>query len=303
MTEEKHKGKLLLVGDNPFHGISHLSQAKARARGDAIEQTDYAANLVMSAFENGANGFMFSVSETTLSILRNISAKRELSDFSLYAIIPYAYEYVRLATHLGTLGLAKKLIKEIVFSGNMSAIATGLKGFAKMDPENFMKTYLRYELSRIKSASGKGHNLKSVLLHEVITDMSLALELEWLFKSYIEFISEKEIKPGFETRNFARLVTKFKEWEIDLGDVTILAPFNKIGFQMNPSRSECERVLEEIRSSDIIAMSILAAGYIKPEEAIKYIANFKELSGIVVGVSNERQSTETFKMLKSSFLN
>ena len=58
--------KMLLVGDNPFHGISHLSQERARVRGHAMTYPEYAANLVMTSLENGANGFMFSVSEMTL---------------------------------------------------------------------------------------------------------------------------------------------------------------------------------------------------------------------------------------------
>ena len=70
MTKESKK--LLLVGDNPFHGISHLSQERARARGDKINHAEYAAKLVVTSLENGANGFMFSASETTLSILQII---------------------------------------------------------------------------------------------------------------------------------------------------------------------------------------------------------------------------------------
>ena len=35
--------RILLVGDNPFHGISHLSQERARSRpGNNDSATDYA---------------------------------------------------------------------------------------------------------------------------------------------------------------------------------------------------------------------------------------------------------------------
>ena len=61
--------RLLLVGDNPFHGISHLTQERARTRcGELTPKT--AADLIVTATQNGANGFLFSVSETTLSILK-----------------------------------------------------------------------------------------------------------------------------------------------------------------------------------------------------------------------------------------
>jgi len=293
--------KTLLVGDNPFHGISHLSQERGRLRGNVITQAEYAAKLVMTSVDNGANGFMFSVSDETLSILSKIRERGGINRVRLYALVPYAYEYVRLATQIGGIpGLIKKLTKQIVISGNVRAIATGLKGVIRTDPVALMKTYLIYEISRIKSSAGKQANLDSVLLHEIITDMALALDLDWLFKSYVDSISRLGIKPGFETRNFTYLVNKFREWSINFDKILIATPFNKVGFQMNPSGAECEKALASIPEPDVIAMSILAAGYLKPPEAIKYI-NIKSLPnlvGVVVGVSKEQHAHETFKLLK-----
>jgi len=297
MTDKSKK--LLLVGDNPFHGISHLSQERARARGDAIDDADYAAKLVEMSLENGADGFMFSVSEKTLSTLRILQEKSGDINPELYAIVPYAYELVRVATRLGTTGLAKKIGKQVVLSGNLRAIVSGLNGVVRMDPVAIMKTYIMYEISRIREAAGKGQNLVSVMLHEVLTDMFLALDLNWLFKEYVHFMEGLGLKPGFETRNFAFLVSKFKEWDIDFSNIVITAPFNKMGFQMNPSREECEKALEGIPECDVIAMSILAAGYIQLPEAAAYIKNLLNLRGMVIGVSKERHAIETFGFLKS----
>ena len=295
-----NKGKkLLLVGDNPFHGISHLSQERGRVRGDAMTHPEYAANLVMTSLENGANGFMFSVSELTLSILKTIR-KMRVGDkrLRLYAIVPYMFEYVRLAAQIGMPGLTKKFARQIVGSGNLKALATGLKGVTRTDPVTLMKTYLLYEISRIKSSAGKQGNLDSVLLHEVITDMALALDLDWLFKSYVEIMLELGIKPGFNTRNFPYLAKKFREWDIDWRETTVATPFNKVGFQMNPSRTECERALSNPHEGNIIAISVLAAGYLEPTEAIDYIANLPNIKGVAIGVSKEQHAYETFKLLK-----
>lgn len=287
----------LLVGDNPFHGISHLSQERSRARTGMITNADYAAGLVLTALENGADGFMFSVSDTTLAILKIIRDKKGEVNPNLYAIVPYAYDYVRLATQAGGVsGLAKKVAKEIVASLNVKAMATGLKAAVTMDPVALMKTYLTYEISRIRSSAGKRANLESVLLHEIITDMALALNIDWLFDSYIDFVLKKGMIPGFETRNFAYLVSKFKDWGIDFRDVVVATPFNAVGFQMNPSREECEKALVDVGSSSVIAMSILAAGYLKPPEAIGYVKNLPNLKGLVVGVSKERHARETFRL-------
>jgi hypothetical protein len=294
--------KMLLVGDNPFHGISHLSQERARGRGDAITHAQHAAKLVTTSIENGANGFMFSVSEITLSILRMIRETGGSERLRLYAIVPYAYEYVRLVTQTGVLGLAKNFAKQIGVSGNVRAIAMGLKGVIQMDPVALMKTYLIYEISRIKSSAGKQANLDSVLLHEIITDMALALNLDWLFKSYVDFMLKFGIKPGFETRNFVFLANKFKEWSIDFEKIAIAAPFNKIGFQMNPSKNECEKTLANLPETEVLAISVLAAGYFKPLEASKYLQTLPNLKGVVVGVSKETQARETFRLFKENLI-
>ena len=106
MTTNNHK--ILLVGDNPFHGISHLSQERAIARGRNLFDPNYAAELVGTALDNGADGFMFSVSDTTLSILKLACKGRERNRVKLYAIAPYAFEFVRLAvTEGGIPGLTK----------------------------------------------------------------------------------------------------------------------------------------------------------------------------------------------------
>ena len=292
------QGKVLLVGDNPFHGISHLSQERSRVRGDTPTNPEYAARLIGLSVENGADGFMFSVSDTTLSILDILRKNGHNDGLRLYAIVPYAYEYVRLAGALGGVpGLAKKLIREIVFSGNFRAVASGLNGVVRSDLASLVKTYLLYEVSRVRRSAGKA-GLESVLLHQLITDLCLGLSLDWVFKFYTEFLLKSGITPGFNTGNFALLVEKLREWDIGLEDVVIAAPFNKVGFQMVPSKEECEKALASLPKPNVLAISILAAGYLKPEEAVDYIAGLPNIKGVAVGVSKERHAIETFKLLK-----
>jgi uncharacterized protein (DUF486 family) len=137
------------------------------------------------------------------------------------------------------------------------------------------------------------------MLHEIITDMALALDLDQIFKSYVDYVKRLAIRPGFETRNFPYFVDKFREWGISLDQITVATPFNKIGFQMNPSRIECEKALSRIPgSTNLIAMSILAAGYLKLPEAMDYIRGLSNIKGVVIGVSKEHHASETFKFLK-----
>jgi hypothetical protein len=293
--------RLLIVGDNPFQGISHLSQERARTRGDVdFSSAVHATDIILASLKNGANGFSFSVSERTLSILRVLRERKSIAQISLYAMVPYAFEYVRIATQTGTPGLVKRFAKQVALSGDIRAIMEGFWSIMRLNPEGFMNTYLAYELSRIKSAGGKRAKLVSVLLNEVIGDMVLALDLDWLFKSFINYFSSRGITPGFNTRNFQYFVRKFSEWGIDLDKTLIVTPFNKVGFQMNPSKEECEETLQNLSNPNVLAISVLAAGYYKPSMVVDYLAGLNNLKGIIVGVSNNKQATETFKLFRES---
>ena len=207
-------------------------------------------------------------------------------------MLPYAFEYVRIATQTGTPGLVKRFAKQVALSGDVGAVLEGFLSVVRVNPEGFMNTYLAYELSRIKSSAGKHAKIESVLLNEVVGDMGLALDLDWLFKSFINYLSNRGITPGFNTRNFPYLVRKFNEWGINLDETLIVTPFNKAGFQMNPSKEECEKTLKSLSSPNVLAISVFAAGYYKPSMVVDYLAGLNNLKGVIAGVSNEKQAIE-----------
>jgi hypothetical protein len=238
---------------------------------------------------------MFSISDITLSILRILH-----QDFSyntkLFAITPAAGESARgMGATGGVEGLIKKSAKQAIYSRNLKAMYMGIRGSLWMDSEFLLRSYLSLEISKIKSAAGKCADIKSLMLHEIVTDLALSLDLKWIFDSFIDFISSQKIQPGFETRNFAYLIAKFKNWKIDLAKVTIAAPFNKIGFLMIPSKKVCEETLYSIPTSNVLAISVLAAGYLNPSEAAGYIKSQPLLKGVAIAVSKEHHARETFK--------
>jgi hypothetical protein len=252
----------------------------------------------MTALENGASGFTFSVSDSTLSILKVIHKSRRLDNLALYPMVPYSFEYVRAATEIGTPGLVKKVAMQIAASRNLKAIAMGIRSVMTTNPAALLKTYLIYEISEVRLSAGKQADIKSVILNETITDMALGLNLDWLFKTYVEFLQEQKIRPGFNTRNLPSLVKKLGKLEIRSSQPIIATPFNRVGFQMNPSQSECEKILACCNEFEIMAISIFAAGYLKPAEAIDYIATLPNIKSVAVGISKEYHARETFKLLK-----
>jgi hypothetical protein len=294
--------KLLLVGDNPFLGVSHLSQERARARGRHVTSAPHAGELLIAALENGANGFLFSVSEITLSILDTWKKSEPARRIELYAIAPYAYEYVRAAVGLGGIpGLVKEVSGRVIRSRDVRAVTWGLSGIARNDPTALLKGYLSYEAARVRLAAGEAANFNSLLLHELVTDMALGLEMDWLFRAHVDFNRREGIRPGFNTRNLPYLVRKFHEWGISLEGAVIAAPFNAVGFQMCPSKEECERILAELKRTEVIAFSILAAGHLNYSDAVEYVTKLPNLSGVAIGVSKMEQARSTFKRLRESY--
>ena len=64
------------------------------------------------------------------------------------------------------------------------------------------------------------------------------------------------------------------------------------------TKAKCEKALSENPQMWVIAMSTLASGALKPEQAYKYL--FRDLQGInsvVVGVSTKDHAYETFSLL------
>jgi hypothetical protein len=108
------------------------------------------------------------------------------------------------------------------------------------------------------------------------------------------------VKPGFVTYNFPRLIRLFEAEGFSLNDVVLMTPFNSLGYQMSPSRESCEASLSNLREPNVIAMSIMAGGYLTLDQAKEYISTLPNLSGIAVGVSSQEHAQATFAELRES---
>ena len=288
-------GRIILVGDNPFHGISHTGQERVAMRAKDVRSPRTATDIVCTALDYGADGFTFTVSDTTLEILEHLKEREKVPQ--LYAIVPYAYEYVRLAIALGGIpGLGNRIAKQIIKSRNLMAIWHGMRGVLTLDPAEAYKAYIAFEVSRIRVRAGK-ESLRCLFLHHIVGDMALALDMDWLFKAHIAILESYGIKPGFHTHNFPFFIDRVKRWDIDLDRILITAPFNAIGMQMNPGKEECEKAIADLRCSNVIVFGILAGGLLQANDAIGYIDSLPHICGMAFGVSTIEQAKQTFSMV------
>lgn len=279
----------ILLGDNPLMGVDHLSQERARQRG--IASASKIVSLLEFAYSMNVRGFVASTHPQLKGVIEYMLEHTDLSSkINFYPIMPYAYGYVRQMTEKGIAATIADALAPASMHEKMRIVFSGGLSMLRKDINGLLKTFVDVELLPFNNV-----NIRCILLHDVLVDLALALRLREIFELFIEHVEDKHhARVGFVTKNFARLVRQLDEWDID--DKVIMAPFNKVGFQMNPSREECERALRECKH-DVIAMSTLAAGYLKPEEAYDYLFKLPNIRSVVVGVSSKKHAEETFRLL------
>jgi hypothetical protein len=280
----------VILGHNQFIGVSHLSQESARIKTEQFSDVKKAVDLIKTSLDFGVNGMMLSTHHRAKDILDLIRAEGLNDKLNVYPLIPYAQGYVRKVNEVGIMGLLNEVLKPADGSEKFKILFKGGLAFLRKDFIKLLETLLDIELLTFK-----GFTVKAVFLHNVLTDLGLALEAQELFEFYIDHIRENyNAVPAFGTMNFAKLVKAFDAWGIE--KPLIMASFNKAGFQMNPSREECERCLRDY-DVEVVAMSTLAAGYLEPKAAYEYLFSLPDITSVVVGVSTKEHAEETFNLL------
>jgi len=127
---------------------------------------------------------------------------------------------------------------------------------------------------------------KVIFTHASVTD-----RLDSHFRECVEKIGEVAI-PGVATHSPGVTIPRLDDWE---NIKIVMAPVNRIGRYMLPSE---EKALEAIKNTEkvVIGKKVLAAGQLKPEEALEYAAGL--VYGVVIGITSSQELEETFGLAK-----
>lgn len=296
---ERHFNDRFLLGDNPFIGVNHLSQERSRERAEKFDSAGI-ASIISSALDSGAQGLVCSVHPNMANALRHLRDRHYEKAFGINLIVPDIQYYVRRASEKGTLGLVTEALGGLSPRGKATAfIGSGLSVLSA-SPTGLMTSFVSAQMSQFEKFIPARARVKSVFLHELLTELMVSFNMKELAQAYIGFVKDTlGVCPGFVTRNFARFVDFALEAGLSDTEILVMTPFNKVGFQMNPSRDECEAALRRIGKIKVVAMSVLAAGFIDLNEAITYLANFPRIESVVVGCTTSEQARETFSSLQS----
>lgn len=237
----------------------------------------------------GINKMVVSTHQELPSLINHLKDNSDLlQKYEFYTILPYAQGYVSKVNEIGMMNALQDVLSSVNLKNKIKILTKGSLATIQNDFFKLFQTLIDIEMTRVKDAK-----INTVFLHDAITDLALALNMKELFLTFSDYVKDTyHTKVGVVTKNFPLLNSRLDEWGVNVS--YIMTSFNPVGFQMNPNREECERALENCRS-EILAMSILAGGYISLEEAYKYISGLTKIRNLVFGVSTTAHAQKTFE--------
>lgn len=284
----------ILLGHNPFFGVDHLSSERGAERERLFADIRRALDVIRYARDAGAGGMMMSTHPRASLIAAAIREDGDLRDtFNIYILLPYMAKYVRAANEKGAVNVVVDTLSKASWKERVRMVKHGALGILKQDQATLLKAMIDAELLPFK-----GLSVKAVFLHNALSDMVAALKMDGILRLFHEYVREKhKVEPAFCTLSFSLLMERLAG--AGIREPLVMAPFNAVGYQMNPSRGACESTLRKHKGR-IIAMSTLAAGFLKPEEAFAYTASLPEVRSVIVGASTMEHIKETFEAIRGS---
>lgn len=273
----------IIFGDNQFFGVDHLSEARAREKMARFKDTKKIIEVLDATYDIGIRTFMCTTYERLWDIGDHFrSNKQKYHDYKFYPCMPYAHKYANSVTELGILGTLKRYA-----GGNITGmLAKGGMALAKRDMISIMKLLVDSEMKMFHDL-----NTPVIFLQNVVTDLLLGLGMTQFLADFSEHVQKQyNAEAGFITMNLPQLVSELEK--LGLENPIVCSSINKIGFRMSGGKDAYEIILKEKRFR-AVAMQVLAAGGVRPAEAIQYVAKLDGVQSIVFGASTPDHIRET----------
>jgi len=283
----------IILGDNQFFGINHMSEQKASALSEKFMDLRNILNVIDAAYDCGIRALMLNTNDRAKGIcdyLRENSSR--YSDFCLYPSMPYAHKYANSVAQKGIF----TTIKETIISGNSfgDIIQLVTKGGSTLFEKDMIK--VMQLLVDVEMKMFRGLQVKVIFLQNIVTDLLLGFCLKEIFMAFSDYVQSRYgIEAGFITMNMPRLLELLLESGME--NPIVCSAINKSGYLMNPDIASYEAVLRK-KSFRPIAMSIMASGAIVPEDAVRYVSAFPSIGSIVFGASSEHHLNETKQLIE-----
>jgi len=278
----------VIFGDNQFFAVNHLSDEKSREQAIRFKEDSAIIRVLDQAIETGINTFMCTTHDRIANICDHMRAHPEkYSDFQIYPGMPYAHKYANAVTELGIVGTIKQYVPGNIFG----TFAKGGMAYLSKDFLKLMEILIDAEMKMFR-----GIKTPVIFIQNVITDMILGMKAYDAFVAYDDYIRKKYgAEPGYITMNMPALLDALKT--VGIKNPIICSSINKIGFRMSGGKDIYEKYLRE-KEFRPIAMQVLAAGALRPKEAIQYLGNFPRIESVLFGASSRAHIQETKDLIE-----
>ena len=243
----------LILGDNPFFGISHLSSRKSKEYLNDKTRWSKAAEVIKYASNLGINCFMVSSHKETNELLQMAGYGISDSLPDLCIVVPNVHDM------------------------NVSAASGGVVNALK----SLLKVKNLYELFNLKLIFRKillgelnYKKIKYVALHNVVVDMLIGLKAKTLLSLFCRFTKIFGYKPVFITLNPIKLM------KLNLKCHAICCYYNINRYNVC---DKGESIIKEFKDNRFVkelwAMGILASGEVnyKDLRSDKTLQNFSKI--------------------------
>lgn len=278
----------VLFGDNQFFAVNHLSDEKSRQQAIRFKDDEAIIRVLDQAIDTGINTFMCTTHDRIGNICNHLRAHPEkYANFNIYPCMPYAHKYANAVTELGIIGTIKQYVPGNIFS----TFTKGGMAYLSKDFFKLMEIFVDAEMKMFK-----GIRTPVIFIQNVITDLILGLGFYDVFKAFDDYIREKyKAEPGYITMNLPAMYDVLNSLGIE--NPVICSSINKIGFRMSGGKKIYEEYLTD-KQFRPIAMQVLAAGALRPKEAIEYLGNFPKIESVLFGASSKVHIQETKKLIE-----
>lgn len=278
----------VLFGDNQFFAVNHLSDEKSREQAIRFKDDSAIIRVLDQAIDVGINTFMCTTHDRIANICDHMRANPDrYSNFNIYPGMPYAHKYANAVTELGIIGTIKQYVPGNIFG----TFAKGGMAFISKDFIKLMEIFIDAEMKMFR-----GINTPVIFIQNVVVDLILGLKAYDAFVAYDEYIRKKyNAEPGYITMNLPALLDALNS--VGIQNPVICSSINKIGFRMSGGKEIYEKYLRE-KEFRPIAMQVLAAGALRPKEAIEYLGNFPRIESVLFGASSKAHIKETKELIE-----
>jgi hypothetical protein len=282
----------IILGDNQFFGINHMSEDKAQAQAERFKDINKIIEVIDTAYDCGIHAFMFNTHERVSQICDHFrNNPKRYEDLRLYPSMPYAHKYANAVNEKGIINALNDFLFADKSAGQaLSTIIRGGMGVVSRDMMEIMRLLVDAEMHMFR-----GLNVRAVFLQNIVSDMLLGLGSRQIFTEFEKYIKTKYgVDAAFNTMNLPKMVDFLLGCGIE--NPIVCSSINKIGYLMSPGVKEYEETLRD-KPFRGMAMSILASGAISPEAAVQYVTSFDKINSVVFGASSRANIICTKKLL------